>query len=53
MNILGLDFARYNKIEFLAGPFYYYCLGLADRRRLRDVADRALAVRTAPQDRAR
>jgi branched-chain amino acid transport system permease protein len=28
MNILGLDFARYNKIEFLAGPFYYYCLGL-------------------------
>ena len=28
MNILGLEFARYNKIEFLAGPFYYYCLGL-------------------------
>jgi branched-chain amino acid transport system permease protein len=28
MTILGLDFARYNKIEFLAGPFYYYCLGL-------------------------
>jgi hypothetical protein len=28
MDILGLDFARYNKIEFLAGPFYYYCLGL-------------------------
>ena len=28
MSILGLDFARYNKIEFLAGPFYYYCLGL-------------------------
>jgi branched-chain amino acid transport system permease protein len=28
MNILGLDFAPYNKIEFLAGPFYYYCLGL-------------------------
>ena len=28
MNILGLAFDRYNKIEFLAGPFYYYCLGL-------------------------
>jgi len=28
MNILGLEFAHYNKIEFLAGPFYYYCLGL-------------------------
>jgi branched-chain amino acid transport system permease protein len=28
MNILGLDFAQYNKIEFLAGPFYYYSLGL-------------------------
>jgi branched-chain amino acid transport system permease protein len=28
MTILGLDFARYNKIELLAGPFYYYCLGL-------------------------
>jgi branched-chain amino acid transport system permease protein len=28
MNILGLDFADYNKIEFLAGPFYYYCLAL-------------------------
>jgi len=28
MNILGLEFAQYNKIEFLAGPFYYYCLGL-------------------------
>ena len=28
MNILGLSFDRYNKIEFLAGPFYYYCLGL-------------------------
>jgi branched-chain amino acid transport system permease protein len=28
MNILGLEFVPYNKIEFLAGPFYYYCLGL-------------------------
>jgi branched-chain amino acid transport system permease protein len=28
MNILGLPFAQYNKIEFLAGPFYYYCLVL-------------------------
>ena len=28
MNILGIAFERYNKIEFLAGPFYYYCLGL-------------------------
>ena len=24
----GLEFVKYNKIEFLAGPFYYYCLGL-------------------------
>ena len=28
MNILGLEFAQYNKIDFLAGPFYYYCLAL-------------------------
>jgi branched-chain amino acid transport system permease protein len=28
MNILGLEFAKYNKIDFLAGPFYYYCLAL-------------------------
>src|SRR6266851_2958354 len=28
MNILGLEFAKYNKIELLAGPFYYYCLAL-------------------------
>jgi branched-chain amino acid transport system permease protein len=28
MNILGLEFAQYSKIEFLAGPFYYYCLAL-------------------------
>jgi branched-chain amino acid transport system permease protein len=28
MSILGLDFARYNKIELLSGPFYYYCLAL-------------------------
>jgi branched-chain amino acid transport system permease protein len=28
MNILGLAFDRYNKIEFLAGPFYFYCLAL-------------------------
>src|SRR4029077_8376837 len=28
MTILGMEFARYNKIEFLAGPFYYYCLAL-------------------------
>jgi branched-chain amino acid transport system permease protein len=28
MNILGLPFNSYNKIEFLAGPFYYYCLAL-------------------------
>jgi branched-chain amino acid transport system permease protein len=28
MSILGLPFAQYNKIEFLAGPFYYYCLAL-------------------------
>jgi branched-chain amino acid transport system permease protein len=28
MNILGLELSQYNKIEFLAGPFYYYCLAL-------------------------
>jgi branched-chain amino acid transport system permease protein len=28
MNILGLEFTRLNKIELLAGPFYYYCLAL-------------------------
>ncbi len=28
MTILGLEFATYNKIEFLAGPFYFYCLAL-------------------------
>ena len=28
MNILGLELAQYNKIELLAGPFYYYCLAL-------------------------
>ena len=28
MNILGNDFAAYNKIGFLSGPFYYYCLVL-------------------------
>jgi branched-chain amino acid transport system permease protein len=26
--ILGLEFDAYNKIELLAGPFYYYCLAL-------------------------
>src|SRR4029079_3071751 len=28
MSILGQDFASYNKIGFLSGPFYYYCLAL-------------------------
>ena len=28
LNILGLELAQYNKFEFLAGPFYYYCLVL-------------------------
>ena len=28
MKILGLELAQYNKIELLAGPFYYYCLAL-------------------------
>jgi branched-chain amino acid transport system permease protein len=28
MSILGMEFQAYNKIEFLAGPFYYYCLVL-------------------------
>jgi branched-chain amino acid transport system permease protein len=28
MRLLGLEFGAYNKIELLAGPFYYYCLGL-------------------------
>ena len=28
MKIFGLEFADHNKIELLAGPFYYYCLAL-------------------------
>lgn len=28
MSILGMDFPAYNKIEFIVGPFYYYCLAL-------------------------
>jgi branched-chain amino acid transport system permease protein len=28
MRLLGLEFSAYNKIELLAGPFYYYCLAL-------------------------
>lgn len=28
MDILGLDFAQYNKIGLLTGPFYYYCIAL-------------------------
>jgi branched-chain amino acid transport system permease protein len=28
MNIAGMSFDSYNKIELLAGPFYYYCLVL-------------------------
>lgn len=28
MDILGLEFAQYNKIGFLTGPFYYYCIVL-------------------------
>jgi branched-chain amino acid transport system permease protein len=28
MRILGAEFDSYNKIELLAGPFYYYCLAL-------------------------
>ena len=28
MRILGMELAAYNKIELMAGPFYYYCLGL-------------------------
>jgi branched-chain amino acid transport system permease protein len=28
MRLMGLEFAQYNKIELLSGPFYYYCLGL-------------------------
>jgi branched-chain amino acid transport system permease protein len=28
MKILGHEFEAYNKIGFLSGPFYYYCLGL-------------------------
>jgi branched-chain amino acid transport system permease protein len=28
MDILGLEFAQYNKMGFLTGPFYYYCIVL-------------------------
>ena len=45
MRILGLEFAAYNKIELLAGPFYYYCLALLVIARSDHVAHRALAVR--------
>ena len=41
MSILGLDFQAYNKIEFLAGPFYYYCLALLVIAELHHVAHRA------------
>src|SRR5262249_41212706 len=29
MRLIGLEFAAYNKIELLAGPFYFYCLTLS------------------------
>jgi branched-chain amino acid transport system permease protein len=29
MRLIGLEFAAYNKIELLAGPFYFYCLALS------------------------
>ena len=48
MRLLGLEFAAYNKIELLVGPFYYYCLALLVIAALRHVAHRALAVRAAP-----
>ena len=47
MRLLGLEFAAYNKIELMAGPFYYYCLALTGARRAPDVAHRALPVRVA------
>src|SRR5262249_567654 len=28
IHVLGLELSQYNKIEFLAGPFYYYSLAL-------------------------
>jgi branched-chain amino acid transport system permease protein len=28
MSILGLEFDDYSKIDFLVGPFYYYCMAL-------------------------
>ena len=28
MSILGLEFSSRNKMDFLVGPFYYYCLAL-------------------------
>ena len=47
MRILGLEFEAYNKIELLAGPFYYYCLALLVLAGLPHVAHRAFAVRPA------
>lgn len=28
MSLLGMELSKYNKIQFLAGPFYFYCLAL-------------------------
>ena len=49
MNILGLEFASYNKIEFLAGPFYYYCLALLVIAGFVMWRHRAFAVRPASE----
>ena len=47
MRLLGLEFAAYNKIELMAGPFYYYCLALMVIAASPHVAHRALPVRVA------
>ena len=45
--LLGQDWKELDKTAFLIGPFYYYCLVLARRAGLRDVAHRPFAVRSA------
>ena len=48
MNILGLEFANYNKIEFLAGPVLLLLPWLLIIAGFADVANSAFAVRPAP-----
>ena len=52
-SLLGLDLGAMPKTDYLAGPYYYYSLGVLAVARPRHVAHRALAVRPLPEERAR